>query len=166
MTSLYTDYFSIVEDAVLSLVRTTFVARITDGVKGVRQFAKSDDSYLDQGYAHFLFTYPGDFPTLPIGGNTLVTTQWEVLLDAFVRWDATELEAWNLFKEWRGDLFYLFNLRQIGRTLDRTAGVERVVLTASDRPRYIPVDPNDELSDPAFIGQVMSLQVTQKINKV
>jgi len=155
------DYYDLMETAVVELVRSQLAAYFTDPEKSV---TKSDDTHLDQGHDYFCFVYPGVFPA-EIFGNQIVTVNWEVILDVFARYNSTEKQAWIDMKKIRAELFWLFNLREIGRTINKHQFVDRVVLSAEDRPRYIPVDVDNPDSGIAFIGQVMVLTVTQRINK-
>lgn len=157
-----TDYFGIVEDATVALLRNTAAFDWKDGTK---QVTKSNDVYLDKGFDHFAITYPGAFPSGFSGTETL-EVKWEVLIDLLVRWDTTEDAAWTRFKAFRSKVFNLFNLSYEGRDLNRTPGVmPPVVLTTNDRPRYIPLNKDPESDIVSHIAQVMVLTVTQSINK-
>lgn len=157
-----TDYYNVIESAVIDLLRAELPAAYIEDED--KQITKSDDTHLDSGYDYFVIAYPGAFPTDGFAAQT-VSVDWEIILDAIVRFNASEPEAWAALKAWRAELFYLFNLRRIGRTLDRTSRVENVLLSSTDRPRYIPVVPGDIDSGVAFIAQAMTLTVTEKINK-
>ena len=155
------DYYDNVETAVVELIRAQMVDYFPNPEETV---TKSDDTFLDQGHDYFAFIYPGTFPT-EIFGNQVVTVNWEVIVDVFARFNTTEAEAWIAMKKVRAEMFHLFNINKIGRTINGANYVDRVVLGAEDRPRYIPVDPDNPDAGIAFIGQVMILTVTQRINK-
>lgn len=157
-----TDYYNVIESAVIDLLRAELPASYIKDAS--RQITKSDDTHLDSGYDYFVIAYPGSFPTDNFAVQA-VSVDWEIILDSIVRFDASEPEAWAAFKAWRAELFYLFNVRRIGRTLGQTPRVENVLLSSTDRPRYIPVVPGDIDSGIAFIAQALTLTVTEKINK-
>lgn len=157
-----TDFYAICENAVVTLLRNTSAFDWTDGLK---QVTKANDVYLDKGFKNFVITYPGAFPQVFQRTDGL-GVQWEILLDVIVRWDKSEDQAWQDFRAHRSNVFNLFNLSYEGRDLNRTPSIEPpVILNAVDRPRYIPLnkDPNTDIV--SHIGQVMSLTVTQTIEK-
>lgn len=156
-----TDYFSICEDATVNLLRDTSEFQWKDSVK---QVTKSNDLFLDKGFDTNAITYPGAFPST-FGGTDVITVQWEILLDLLVRWKTTEKEAWIEFKSFRSKVINLFTLSYEGRTLNRTPGITNTVFTASDRPRYIPLQQNPDSDIVSHIAQVTVLTVTQQINK-
>ena len=156
-----TDYYDLMETALVEFIRAQLVEYFPDPEKTV---TKSDDTHLDQGHNYFCIAYPGVFPT-GIFGNQIINVDWEVILDVHARWNSTEQEAWKALKTIRGEMFNLFNIRKIGRTLNGHQYVDRVLLSAEDRPRYLYVDEENPDSGIAFIGQVMLLTVTQRINK-
>ena len=156
------DFYDLIETAVVTLVRSELSSYFTEPTK---QVTKSDDTYLDQGYDHFLIAYPGAFPTTGYA-TQIQAVEWEVVLDMLIRFDGTEPEAWARFKALRADVFYLFNVRRIGRTLNGTARVERVSLGSEERPRYIPHEASNPDSGIAFIAQAMALTVFEKVNRV
>lgn len=156
------DYFGICEDATIALLKNTAAFGWVDKDK---QVTKSNDVYLDKGFDHFAITYPGAFPSGYSGTETL-EVKWEILIDLLVRWDTNEAAAWTRFKTFRSKVFNLFNLSYEGRDLNRTPGINPpVVLTTTDRPRYIPLNKDPESDIVSHIAQVMVLTVTQTINK-
>jgi len=159
MTTTY--FYNTVEAAVISLIRAQMASYFPTPEETVTQ---SDDTHLDSGHDYFVIAYPGALPTEYFAGQ-MVLTNWEVILDAMIRWNDSQPNAWTAFKQLRGELFYLFNVRNIGRTLGGASWVDQVFMSADDRPRYIPMNPGDVESDPAFIAQALSLTVTQKINR-
>lgn len=158
---ILTDYYDICESAVVTLLKTTTAFSWVDAEK---QVTKSNDTHLDGGFDTHAITYPGAFPQ-SYGGTDVQTAQWEILLDLLVRWKKTEDEAWQEFKTFRSKVFNLFNLSYEGRDLNRTPGVTRVTLNATDRPRYIPLNRDPNTNIVTHIAQVTVLTITQEINK-
>jgi len=156
-----TDYFDLCESSVITLLQDT--AQF-NWVNKEKQVAKSNDVFLDQGFDSFALTYPGAFPS-GFAGTDVLSVQWEVLIDLLVRWKNTEDQAWRDFKAFRSLVFNLFNLSYEGRKLNRLAGVTDAVLTAPDRPRYIPLNRDPASDIVSHIAQVTILTVTMTINK-
>jgi hypothetical protein len=77
----------------------------------------------------------------------------------------TEQKAWTDFLSYRSDLFNLINTTEAGRTLGRTAGVRNAIMSAQDRPRYIPVNRGATDGAVGFIAQTMIVIVTYKVNR-
>lgn len=158
-----TDYFDICESATITLLRNASEFGWKDANK---QVAKSNDVFLDKGYACNAITYPGAFPQTRIGDG-MIFVDWEIMIDLLVRWDKTEAEAWAEFKSFRSKVFNLFNLSYEGRNLNRTPSIapNGVILNSNDRPRYIPLNRNDGSDTISHIAQVTLLTVTQVIDK-
>ena len=156
------DHYDLLETAAMQLVRTELVTYFPAPEETV---TKSDDTMLDQGHDYFVIFYPGSFPTTK-AGNQVLNVDWEIIVDVMTRYDGTEPEAWTQFKTIRSEMFHLFNVLKIGRTLGGTARVLNVLLSAEERPRYVPIVPGEPNSGVAFIAQVMTVTVTEMINKV
>lgn len=161
-----TDYYSLLEDAVVGYVSSSLPLRFTQPDK---QISKSDDTIATSGFSSFLMLYPGNAPLTLDGsghlGEASVEVTFEILIDAWSRWTGTELQSWTAFKAYRSDLFNAFNLSRAGRTLGRTDGVRHSVLSFTERPRYIPLVATASSNVTAYIGQVASLTIVRVINK-
>lgn len=130
-----------------------------------RQFAKADDTILDNGHNYYALAYPGAFPIEDAGAG-VYEVNWEVQLELYCRWTKTEKKAWIDFGAFRADVFNIVNTTMIGRTLNRTAGVREVALGSADRPSYIPVNANALDGPVAFIRQVCLVNVPYKVNRL
>jgi hypothetical protein len=151
-----------VESAVIALVAEHLENRLEYFPQPDKQVVKSDDSVLSLGFDYFFLTYPGSFPT-ESAGTGVIETVWNVSIEIFVRFKKNTKDTWGRFRRFRSDIFNLFNVSQVGRNLNRTAGVKEVLLTGDSEP--VPYGEEDAPSDPIFISQTMQLAVTFKINK-
>jgi len=156
------DYYNIIEAGAVTYLRTELASYFTEPTK---QCTQGDDRFLATGYDYFAIAYPGSFPT-EVHGGTYIRTNWEVIIDTLTRWKTNHSDAWSLFRTFRAELFAVFNVNKIGRTLNGVSYVEKVLISGDERPRFIPVDPTDQYSDPAFIAQAMSLTVTTSIARL
>jgi hypothetical protein len=155
-----TDYYSEVEDAVIALVKNHLDNRATYFKNPDKQAVKSNDTILTEGFDYFFITYPASFPTTS-GGTGVVEVTWNLGVEIFVLF-STPPNTWAKFKAFRGDIFNLFNVSKVGRTLDRTNGVKDVLLTGESEP----VAYSEEgLNDPIFYSQRMQLSVFYKVNR-
>lgn len=136
------DYWKMLETGLINLLIAELTAYFPNGTK---QVTASDDSVLDNGNDFFAITYPGAFPQTEVTSG-FIQYSWEILLDVMTRWNTTESNAWNEtgFKAFRGDLIYLLNHTNKGRTLNGTNYVRNAILSSEDRPSYIPVRGSDE----------------------
>ena len=154
------NYYDVVENATIALTKNHLDNSATYFKKPEKQVTKSDDSVLSGGYDYFLILYPAAFPTTP-GGTGVFEVNWVITLDMFVRY-STPPVTWQHFKAFRSDIFNLFNVKKVGRTLDRTDGVRDVLLTGESDPVAYSEEGAD---DPIFFSQRMQLSVYYKINK-
>lgn len=154
------DHYSAVEDAVIALVKDHIENKATYFTQPAKQVVKSDDTVLTGGFEYFFITYPGAFPT-NFAGTEAVNVLWSVEVEIFVRF-STPSTTWAHFKAFRSDLFNLFNVAKIGRTLNRTAGILNCVLSGNTEPIAYA---EEGTSDPTFFSQKLLLSVDYKINK-
>lgn len=161
-----TDYYSLLETAVKNYVQTRLPDRFTEPDK---QISKSDDTIVTKGFKSFFMMYPGNAPIPYEGARSLgeetIEVTFEILVDAWSRWEGSEAQAWASFKAYRADIFHIFNVLKKGRTINRTAGVKGAFLTITERPRYIPLMAGAKDSVASHIAQVMSLYIPRVINK-
>jgi hypothetical protein len=155
------DHFSVVEAAALQLVKDHIDNRDVYFDVPEDQVVASDETVLTTGHDYFLISFPSIFPT-EYGGAGMIKAVWSISMEMFVRF-STPPETWAHFKAFRSDIFNLFNVRIIGHNLNRTAGVESVLLTSEGAPTAFAEE--DTPSDPVFFSQRMLLTVQYKINK-
>ena len=158
-----TDYYSLVEGALRTLVKSE-LSSYFPALTASQQVTKADDSYFDEGLDHFFVTYPGAFPTTPIGGQ-VVETAWEIIVDLVTRWQNNQQDSFDLFTLYRSDVFNLLNLSKVGRNLNRTNGVRNVLMSSNENPRFIPLQVDDPNSPTSHIGQVCVVTVRHIANK-
>lgn len=154
------DYFKLCENGLIALLKTELISYFPNGDD---QVTASDDTVLDNGNNFYAFTYPGSFPQTETAEGFVVYS-WEILLDVITRWTTTESKAWNEngFKAFRGDVIYLINHTIKGRNLGKTAFVQEAVISAEDRPSYIPLRGSDPANSVfSHIRQVCSVTVRQ-----
>lgn len=163
-----TDFFSTCEDAIISMLKNDLANHAayfgTDPVKLAKVVNKSDDTKLDEGYDYFAITYPGAFPA-GFESVSQINVSWDIYIDLFVRF-TTESESWANFKAYRSDVFNLFNVLLIGRTLNKTNNVKAgtPILSSEDEPSYYSLRSNPDVR--AFISQRCKLSLTQIINRM
>lgn len=152
--------YDVIENAAITLIKNHLDNSATYFKKPEKQVTKSNDTVLGEGFSFFLILYPASFPTTP-GGTGVIEVNWAITLDLFVRF-STPPETWRNFKAFRSDLFNLFNIQKVGRTLDRTDGVRDVLLTGESDPVAYSEEGSD---DPIFFSQRMQLNVFCKVNR-
>jgi hypothetical protein len=157
-----TDYFVTAETGLLTLLKTELTSFFPNGDK---QVTASDDTVYDNGNDFYATTYPGAFPVTDRASTHLIY-EWELLLDLLAKWKTTESRAWNEngFKALRSAVVNLINHTEKGRTLGKTLFIKSAVISAEDRPRYIPLktgDPNNLIV--SHIGQVCIVTVTMHV---
>lgn len=138
------DFYLTAETALLTLLK--------DGLPSFfpnpdEQVTASDDSVLDNGNDFYCISYPGAFPQTEEASGFVVYNM-EILLDVISRWDESEDDAWNEngFKAFRSAIINLINHTKDGKLLGNTSYVQNALISAEDRPSYIPVrgtDPNN-----------------------
>jgi hypothetical protein len=157
-----TDWYKTAEDGLIALLKTELPSVFPNGAA---QVTASDDTVYDNGNDFYATTYPGAFPVTD-RASTHLLYDWEILLDLLSRWKTTESRAWNEngFKALRSAVINLINHTEKGRTLGKTNYVKSAVLSAEDRPRYIPLRGSDP-NNPVFthIGQVCIVTVTMMV---
>lgn len=157
-----TDWYKTAEDGLITLLKTELPSLFPNGDK---QVTASDDTVYDNGNDFYATTYPGAFPVTAKTSSHLIY-DWEILLDLLSRWKTTESKAWNEsgFKALRSAVINLINHTEKGRTLGKTNYIKSAVISAEDRPRYIPLRGTDP-SNPVFthIGQVCIVTVTMMV---
>jgi len=160
-----TDQYSVVEKGFRDYVKaqmTTYFPLVTQDV----QVTKSDATVLTRGYDYYLVTYPGAFPTIDReAGVRIIETNWEILVEIFSRFPKSEQDAWDRFIPFRSDLFNTINATEAGRNLNGTNGIRGCLISAEERPYYVPVNADDPDSPAAFISQVCVLNARQVIVK-
>lgn len=156
-----TDYFSIVEDGLVQLLREELLD--TYFPNGDRQVTKSDDSVLDNGNDYYAITYPGAFPITEDAAG-FIEYSWELPMELMVRWLKGEKNTWDLFKAFRADVITLINHTRKGRNLGKTLYVRDVVLSAEEPPSYLPLRGSSP-ENPVYthIRQVCTVTVKQLV---
>ena len=139
-----TDYYGLAEAGLISLLKTGLSSFFPNPDE---QVTASDDSVLDNGNDFYAISYPGAFPQTDEASG-FVIYDFEILLDIASRWDTSESDAWNNngFKAYRSEVINLINHTNEGKNLGKTNFVRSALLSAEDRPNYIPVrgaDPNN-----------------------
>jgi len=155
------DYFGEIEDAVIALVKNHLDHKDTYFDAPDEQVVKSDDDKLNEGHDYFFFTFPSAFPTVS-AGTDVVETIWMIRIEIFTRFSTPE-STWANFKAFRSDIFNLFNVRNIGRNLNRTPRVVSVLLSSEGEPIFYGEESTP--SDPVFYSQAMQLSVSTHINR-
>lgn len=154
-----TDFYSVAETGLLTLLKTELVSFFPNGDK---QVTASDDTVYDNGNLFYATSYPGAFPVNERTSTHLVY-DWEILLDLLSKWQTTESKAWNDngFKAFRSAVINLINHTEKGRSLGKTNYVRSAVISSEQQPRYIPLRGSDP-NNPSFthIGQVCTVTVT------
>jgi len=156
-----TDHYTLVEEAVLKVIREQLNNHAAYFPKPLKQVVASDDTVLSSGFDYFVITFPSTFPVVPQGVG-VIEVAWMLSLEFFVRF-TTHPETWRRFKAVRSDLFSLFNVDHIGRTLNRTAGVRDVLLTSAGAPVFYGEEATP--NDPVFFSQKLELSIFYKINR-
>lgn len=157
-----TDYYSLAEDGLLSILKTELASYFPQGTK---QVTASDDTILDNGNNNYAISYPGNFP-VAIKTSSFIVYNFEVRLDVLVRWNKNTVTAWDAFKDLRNAIIILVNHTQNGRSLGKTNYVvsEETVIQAEDRPRYVPMrgaNPDNPII--SHVGQICNVNVTMKV---
>lgn len=157
-----TDWYKTAEDGLLALLKAELPSLFPNGDK---QVTASDDTVYDNGNRYYATSYPGAFPVAD-RASTHLLYDWEILLDLLSKWDGSESKAWNEngFKALRSAVINLINHTEKGRTLGKTNYIKSAVISAEDRPRYIPLR-NTDPNNPTFshIGQVCIVTVTMMV---
>jgi len=157
-----TDYWLLCDAGLRALLISELTTLFPDGTK---QVTASDDTVLDSGKDNFAITYPGAFPQTEEAAG-FVTYSWEILLELATRWNKTESKAWNEngFKNLRSEVIYLINHTRAGRTLGGVNFVRNAIMSAEERPSYIPVNaPDGSVIAFSHIRQVCIVTVDQMV---
>jgi hypothetical protein len=138
------DYWKNCETGLLNLLRSELSSLFPHGAD---QVTASDDTVLDNGNDFYAISYPGAFPQTEEAAG-FIEYSWEILLEVVSRWNQSESKAWNEsgFKALRSEVIYLINHTEKGRTLGKTNFIRGAVISADDRPNYIPVRGSDPAS--------------------
>jgi hypothetical protein len=159
-----TDYYSIAETGLLTLLKTELSSYFPHGTPhGTKHVTASDDTILSNGNDNYAISYPGNFPVISTASSFRIYN-WEILLDIMVRWKKDTASAWAELKDLRQAIIALINHTEKGRTLGKVNYVREAVIAAEERPRYIPVrgsDPNNPII--SHIGQICIVTVTMNV---
>lgn len=157
------DHYTAVEDAALVLIKESIDNKEKYFSKKDVQVSRSDDDVLSKGYDYFVILFPGDFSSEK-GGSGVKFVTWHIDVEIYVRFSTTG-ETWKKFKLFRSDMFNLFNVKTIGRTLNRTPGVvDDVILTGGSKP--VAYGEEESEADPIFFSQTLDLAIPYKVNMV
>lgn len=155
-----TDYYSVAEDGLISLLKTDLASYFPNGSK---QVTDSDDTILDNGNNNYVITYPGSFP-IDVRTSSFVVYDFVMRTDILVRWTDKTVTAWSAFKDLRNAILVLINHTERGRTLGKTNWVKYAFIQSESEPRYIPVrgtDPDNPVM--SHIGQICQVTVKMQV---
>jgi hypothetical protein len=152
------DYYSICEDAIITLLKDELPDFIKPATKDV-QVTKSDLTVLGRGHDYFAVLFPGTFQSARLAARIQVTT-WTVFVDLFARYK-TEATSWANFKAYRAATYDLFRLYA---NLNGAQGVRDSFLSAVGEPLYYNSRGNPD-AGPVFVSQRLSVTIEQIVNR-
>lgn len=162
-----TDYYTLAEAGLIALLKDQLADPYYPNANNAKspQVTASDDTILNNGNNYYAIAYPGNFPVTETS-STFMQYDWEIQLDVLSRWPKTTADAWAKFRPYRDAVIQLINHTKQGRNLGNTNFVRNAFIQAEERPRYIPLNPEDPRSVMTHIAQLCIVTVRMIVPRV